>query len=381
MENLVQIRKLLVHMRNLVLAALLPTALATPALMPFDILPANASLPPVHRNSKMVSWGIAVAKGDDGRYHSFIDTIAGGCSLGYWQSNSEIYHATADAPEGPFSMGERVLPTFNSNPSLTRAADGTWLLFSIGQGTVVPTNCTTTHAPGSMGYGTRGYTGNITTVHYSKSLNGPWEQLRVPDGSGKAGATTTAILPGFTNPSATALANGTIVVAGIPQGCCSDGFAHVATAPSWQGPYTIVRDRPLVQWDDQKDRLFVFEDVHLWFDSPSHRWMMLMHQYNRSEPQTQVLDGGFAISADSNLWSPWNYSSWREPAYTNAVEWTDGGDNRWVDLMQRRERPFLLHDAGGAPTHLYTAVCPPGDVANAECYTIVNPLRHKHADT
>ena len=107
---------------------------ATPALMPFDILPANASLPPVHRSSDMVSWGIAVGKEDeasgdeasgDGKYHAFLDVLVGGCSLAYWQSNSQIMHMTADAPEGPFTMKGQVLPPFTSNPSLTRAPDGT----------------------------------------------------------------------------------------------------------------------------------------------------------------------------------------------------------------------------------------------------------------
>ena len=53
--------------------------------------------------------------------------------------------------------------------------------------------------------------------------------------------------------------------------------AHVATAGSWRGPYTIVKDRPLVWWDDAVDRLVVFEDVHMWFDKPTERWMMLMY--------------------------------------------------------------------------------------------------------
>lgn len=208
---------------------------ATPALMPFDILPANASLPPVHRNSDMVSWGIAVGK-EGGKYHAFLDVLVGGCSLAYWQSNSQIMHMTADAPEGPFTMKEPVLPVFTSNPSLTRAPDGTWLLFSIGLGNVtgvVPAQCSSDATganssadTGSSGYGVDGYTGNITTLHYSRSLNGPWKVLQVPAASSGPFATTTAILPGFTNPSAMALPNGTIVVVGIPQGCCTDGYVR-----------------------------------------------------------------------------------------------------------------------------------------------------------
>lgn len=122
--------------------------------------------------------------------------------------------------------------------------------------------------------------------------------------------------------------------------------------------------------------------IHTLTNTNTHVMLLLLHvlprnQYNRSDASHQILDGGFAVSSTRDLWSHWNYSSWREPAYTNAVEWSDGGSNQWVDRMQRRERPFLLHDEDGAPTHLYTAVCPPGDTTNSECYTIVNPLKPK----
>jgi hypothetical protein len=43
------------------------------------------------------------------------------------------------------------------------------------------------------------------------------------------------------------------------------------------------------------------------------------------------------------------------------------------DTMTRRERPFLLFDAG-VPATLFTAVCPPGDTTNVHCYSIANQL-------
>merc|ERR1712151_1214418 len=82
-----------------------------------------------------VSWGMSVARDDaDGIYHAFINVMANGSGLGAWETASEVVHAVAASPEGPFELRETVLPSFHHNARLARAPDGTHLLFSIGQG-------------------------------------------------------------------------------------------------------------------------------------------------------------------------------------------------------------------------------------------------------
>jgi hypothetical protein len=117
------------------------------------------------------------------------------------------------------------------------------------------------------------YTANVTTLHSSPSLNGPW--TLVPGADGEA-----TLLAGFTNPAPYVLPNGTVVVLGIPQGCCTcanGGCLHAATAPHWSGPYTIHTDKGLFGWPMQggaqkDDRLFVFEDPYLWWSSDKLRY-------------------------------------------------------------------------------------------------------------
>jgi hypothetical protein len=119
------------------------------------------------------------------------------------------------------------------------------------------------------------------------------------------------------------------------------------------------------------DRDFVFEDPFVWWDGSKNRWNLLCHQYNMTDAAHQYLDGGFAVSNSEDLWGGWSWGAWEQPAYTALVNYTNGSS----DVMTRRERPFVLFGSDGKPEVLYTAVSPPGDTHNTNCYTIANPLK------
>ena len=68
----------------------------------------------------------------------------------------------------------------------------------------------------------------------------------------------------------------------------------------------------------------------------------------------------------------WTFSPTK--AYDNRIGYEDGS----VRLPARRERPHVLFDAAGAPTHLYTAVqdrWPSAKALNDHTYTHVQPIR------
>ena len=54
----------------------------------------------VKRN--VTSWGGNAIRGDDDKWHMFVSEIPDGCSLNYWNPNSQVIHATADSPAGPY---------------------------------------------------------------------------------------------------------------------------------------------------------------------------------------------------------------------------------------------------------------------------------------
>jgi hypothetical protein len=69
--------------------------------------------------------------------------------------------------------------------------------------------------------------------------------------------------------------------------------------------------------------------------------------------------GGHAFSRDGYTWSPWTR------CYNTSIALTDGTTLE----VRRRERPKLLMDSTGRPTHLYNGV-----IAPTETYTVVAPL-------
>jgi len=91
---------------------------------------------PAYMNESLTSWGGNVILGDDGLYHLFAAAFGGAgpgpCPLGAWTTNSEVIHATASSPIGPFKMSDVALPSQHHNPHITRAPDGEYLLYTIG---------------------------------------------------------------------------------------------------------------------------------------------------------------------------------------------------------------------------------------------------------
>ena len=99
---------------NCELLALLPTA------------PANGLQPP-----NASTWGGSIIRGDDGKIHMFAAYMTENCGLTSWETNSEVVHAVADSPLGPFSIQETVLKRFAHNPTIHKVGDE-YLLFHIG---------------------------------------------------------------------------------------------------------------------------------------------------------------------------------------------------------------------------------------------------------
>ena len=92
-------------------------------------------------------------------FHMFAAVFAGHGGLSSWTSQSQVLHAVADTPEGPFvptkdgPKGDGIIVAPEAhNPTVVRANDGTYLLFSIG------------HSP----------------LLASRSLHGPWEKAALP---------------------------------------------------------------------------------------------------------------------------------------------------------------------------------------------------------
>ena len=130
----------------------------------------------------------------------------------------------------------------------------------------------------------------------------------------------------------------------------------IATAPTWRGPFVVAVPDAAVANENRSQ-----EDPFMWIDARGH-WHALVHKM--FDPPgggpCGAWAGGHLFSEDGAQWSP------VARAYNTTVRTAGGG----ATVFTRRERPKLIFDARGRPTHLYNGAIPP----QGNPYTIVSPI-------
>lgn len=304
------------------------------------------------------SWGGYPLLADDGTWHLFYSQFARGCGLQHWGTNSRVVHAVASDPTGPFVDVDVVEPAFSHNAQAMRAIDGTWVVWYIGCGQgeavqdcggcpadnlplanrTVPTGGPGTNkspwcAPYPFGALGEGY------VSYSSAPTpyGPWTPLGVP---AFAGSNDTSRWDRFvTNPAPWALPNGSVVLALSGDGGVSGKCLGVATAPSWQGPYTV-EGGPVAA-------ISAGEDPFLWVDTRGNRHMVWHDDSGTS-------NGGHAWAAVD---SPQQWTVGTRELYNGTLTWANGT----LFTVYDRERPKLVFNVDPAsgvvvPTALFNGI-------------------------
>lgn len=228
-------------------------------------------------SSNFTSWGGSVIRDDKGRYHMFCAMMEDGAGLQQWGSKSSILHAVADTPTGPYTPKETVVKPFAHNPQVTRARDGTYLLFFIG-------------GPRLMN---------------ASGLDGPWDAVPgAPDCNNPA----PVVLP-HTDEMFLVCHNG-----GAPSpGAGVDAPMHwgssvqMYSAPSWRGPWRFWANNTLDAYD-RGQALFnhPVEDPTLWV-GPDGTWHMLVHAFRMGMVNKT---GGSGNAYGGYAWSPGPDGPW-----------------------------------------------------------------------
>lgn len=300
-----------------------------------------------YRNAKGASWGGSVIHGDDGWYHMYVSYMNRDCSLLSWKYNSVIHHAVASSPEGPYTHKKEILHEFAHNPAITRAPDGTYLLYHIGE-TLYKVEQTTylkDCRKDSEAEPTReaqrksatNFDGRIR-IAYSNSTDGPWTLLNhgKPILQPQDGQFWDTVV---TNPAPLVLKNGSVLLYYRGDDRKSPTFRGkrhrkigVAFAESWKGPYKRLSDLPITSSG---------EDPVVWANADGSGYHMIF------ENKFQGIVGQHAYSTDGLDWhvDP-------EPLYDLGVAFPFGNISR----LERRERPQLLRGTNGEPTYLFNAV-------------------------
>ena len=352
------------------------------------------------------SWGAAPFKAADGKFHGWFNQLPDQCGLSSWLPGSYIEHGIADHPLGPFKLapGSGIAPKtppppgakrnplsqYATNPHITYVAkEKTWLIYYNGREWAPNdlTKCAPNktgiapwHGGGSCakdtdcpGFGYKPHhsqnpgkciggkcvcehhstglhcTGITETVNVASatSVDGPWTQL-LPDGSpfwsGPGGGNDSLAL---SNPSAVALANGTIVLA--YSRADPNGGTGISTAPHWKGPYTRLFLPTKVSSHAPLGRNFSLvrcgEDPFIYQDFRG-TWRVLCHGgtekagWSTQFPDAKIETIGMAFSTDLIHWT-----AGPNPAATSLMTYANGT----VRPFARRERPSLLLDEKGFP--------------------------------
>jgi hypothetical protein len=257
-------------------------------------------------------WCGSVIKAD-GNYHMFASRWPEDTQFpqGYRQ-HSEIVRAVAPRAEGRYEFQEVVLGKrepdkwdggMAHNPAIYKVGD-THVLYYIGSKA-----------------GGRRHVGIAT----APSVRGPWTRRDQPLEVGYAGDAC--------NPAACFAADGSVKLVWRT----SDLRVCISTAPSFEGPYTLVSSNawPAARLED----FFIFRHAGQYH---------LICEDNVGQVTGHERWGAHLYSVDGlRDWKPWPHPV----VYDHCIRWRDGGKLQ----ARRRERPWLLIEDGRL-THLFTAV-------------------------
>lgn len=265
-------------------------------------------------------WGASAIKGDDGKYYLFASRWPKTASFpsGY-MTNSEIVLATSTTPEGPYEfqkviIGKREGDYFDSvmahNPHIKKIGD-TYYLFYIG-------------SPDG--------TQEKRAIGYAKSKNLiDFERMDDP----------IDLPPNANNPSVLVMRDGKILLV------FRDGKLNVSIAKADR----VEDGFRLLAYDifdgKRAEDMFIFN-----YESKLH----IIAEDNVGAFTGNERFGFHVVSNDEINWKKADNIL----AYDHTLKFTDGSEIK----AERRERPQLIFDELGRPTHLLTAVLYEGETFN-----------------
>lgn len=322
-------------------------------------------------------WGGSVLKAEDGRYHMFVArwpkhlTFHPG-----WMIASDIVHASADTPNGPFKFEEVALPARGAeywdgrstfNPKILKYKD-TYVLFYTGSTHPFEDFSSKDTLKLNSKYSIVGRSNKRIGIAYSKNINGPWKRLDHPILETK-NETFYSFLT--SNPAPWINEDGSVVLLFKSRKYNKQFPYHsnmkigVATAPSFKGPYAVAKNEPIFGEGSMPE----LEDPTLWKDEHGYH---VLAKDQRGEITGHI---GHGILAHSPNGIEWELD--KNPyAYSKTVKWEDGS----VKEMGQLERVSVLLDEKGKVSHIYFATMdgPGGFNNSAKSWNIVIPIKQMH---
>lgn len=301
----------------------------------------------VFDNETYSHWGGSVVLGDDGRYHMYYSRWPK--QLGWaWVTDSEIAHAVADSPFGPYEFQDVVLPRRDRehwdgwcthNPTVQRFGDKYYLYYmgNTGDGVV-------TTSPGKQKINWNHRNNQRIGVAVADSPNGPWTRSDQPliDVSDDDQAMDSLMT---SNPSICQRPDGgyVLIYKGVGKKFPLPGggpVVHcVATSDSPTGPFTK-HSQPVFTFEGER---FPAEDPYIWYQDGKYRAIVKRMKHVNKQRLFSLVQFD---STDGYDWQPSKHYRVNE----RIVEWEDGETQKFDHL----ERPQVLLE-GGKPIALLCA--------------------------
>lgn len=315
---------------------------------------------PVESAFKDSLWNIwcgSMVKGDDDKYHLFYSRWPRQTRHEGWISHSEIAHAVAENPAGPYVHSDVALPAMDSvrwdgamthNPYIIKHG-GKYYLYYIGTHGK-PMGIDERFKPYSKEWWERRNTQRIG-VAVADSPYGPWTRKDHPvlDVSEDSTAFDAMMV---SNPAVCKGRNGKFVM--LYKAVCKNGTYKggkvrfsVAFADSPEGPFE--KSNKLIFQPDGDNNHMVAEDPFVWYDKNSDKYYAIVRDVINLFTGDQGGKLALMVSDDAIDWKPAKFPKVIPP----VLNFTDGST---YDVMGKNvERPFVFFDGDGKPLLLFGA--------------------------
>jgi len=307
----------------------------------------NAMIQPIPKRAKFIDenwyiWGGSMTRTDDGTCHLLYARWPRRLGHFAWLSHSEIAHAAADSPLGPYTFQSVALPgnqgpnwvtNTTHNPTVLHARGKYFLYFSSARvkGTV-PNGMPDPKA--DYWHPTR-ETQRIG-VAYADRPSGPWTRVDkplIPATPGTHDARMTS------NPSVTVCPDGSFLMVYKCLGEDGRVFHGVAVADDPLGPFTKDPE-PVLTHETSK---FPAEYPFIWYQDSWFYGILKDMQANYTPHRRALV---LFESADGHAWEP----SAHPLVTTRTIRWEDGSEQQ----LNHLERPQLFRE-NGRPAVLFCA--------------------------
>ena len=297
-------------------------------------------------------WDCSVIK-SGGKYHMFSSRWKKEYGFGWnWLFNSEIIHSVSDKPEGPYHFQNVALPRrgreyfdgMSTHNTCIKEYDGKFYLYYMGTtyGGDIPTSAKEI----SSQYGEETWNRKRIGVAVADDINGEFVRkdtpLLEPRDCRYWDCTIT------TNPSVAIMPNGkTYMIYKSRSAVGKPLKLGIAVADKPDGEFKRFSDKPVFDFSDSNMHI---EDPFIWYDSRKQKFCLITKDdvKNGAYGVTGEWGSGFYAESDDCI----DFAIGDEPkVYSRTIEWTNGKTTTQGNL----ERPSVLFDENGNPTHIFCA--------------------------